>query len=187
MGRTRSSEPPQVRLPGQADAATGPINLNRMYLVHHEIRGDLDRSSAVEETPLKEAVVWEALAGRWARFEDLARFHVRSEDETFWRPVPERAVASRDNAASSTLTDMEQEHQAIIGQLGICTAYLSAMARSPDARVRDRLDASLGSLRTSVSRHLEHNEVAAGDAAGSSLLARAELGRGRTAQAVRHT
>jgi hypothetical protein len=109
------------------------------------------------------------------------------ENETFWPPVLEWAVASGDNAASSTLTGMGQEDRAILGQLEPCTADLSAMARSPDARIRDRLVASLGALRTSVSRHLEHKEVAAGVAAGSSLLARAELRRGRTAQAVRHT
>ena len=49
----------QVRLPGQAVAPPGPVDLTRTYLMHHAFRRDLaDFMAAVAATPPDEPVTW---------------------------------------------------------------------------------------------------------------------------------
>ena len=63
----REDWPRQLRLPGQAAAPEGPVDMIMMYLMHHAFRRDLAAfAAAVPHTPVEDTGAWGALAARWA-------------------------------------------------------------------------------------------------------------------------
>src|SRR5687767_9542754 len=71
----------QLNLHGQAHLATGPLDLNGMYMAHHAFRRDLARFAlAARQTPVEARDVWRALAVRWEQFAGILHHHHTTED-----------------------------------------------------------------------------------------------------------
>ena len=145
----------QLRLPGQAAAHEGPVDLMNMYLAHHGFRRDLEAfSSTVPCTPVDDRTAWQALARRWAMFTEVLHHHHSAEDDWLWPVLTERA----DPAGRDTLEAMEAEHEEIDPALEACSAGFARLARRADLDARSALTVRLSALRESLGRHLAHEE-----------------------------
>ncbi|TFV58765.1 hemerythrin domain-containing protein [Geodermatophilus sp. DF01-2] len=161
MSATSTPHPPQLSLPGQVHAAEGPLDMSGTYVMHHAFRRDLDRfAAAVRATPPQDAAVWRALAGRWQRFAMVPHHHHTTEDADIWPLLLAHADVSGDARACETLGAMAAEHGTLDPQLAACGEGFATMARSPDARVRDRLAEDVATLRDGLHHHLAHEESA---------------------------
>src|SRR5688500_6708395 len=95
---------PQIRLPGQAAAPEGPVDMLMMYVMHHAFRRDLTAfAEAVPRTPVEARETWLALADRWTRFGEILHLHHTGEDEGLWPLLLARVDAAGDTAARATL------------------------------------------------------------------------------------
>src|ERR1700712_2928173 len=151
-----SGWPEQLRLPGQAAAPDGPIELSGMLLMHHAFRRDLVAfASAVARTPLSERATWKALGKRWARFGSVLHKHHSVEDAALWPLLVERVRIAGDEQAVAALAAMVEEHQQIDPVLVSCSAAFSRLASSSDGRVRDRLSVALAEFNELLHAHLE--------------------------------
>ncbi|GAA1477121.1 hypothetical protein GCM10009623_15670 [Nocardioides aestuarii] len=159
---TTTTPTTQLDLPGQAHVATGPHDMNGMYLMHHAFRRDLRRlQSAVRGTPVGDAATWAALTRRWGRFTDVLHHHHSAEDDAVW-PVLLRRVDERGDArARATLEAMEAEHDAIDPALRSCTDGFAAMVAHPCEDHRNALDVHVTAFRESLLEHLSHEESGA--------------------------
>ncbi|WP_141014990.1 hemerythrin domain-containing protein [Nocardioides sambongensis] len=151
--------PEQVRLPGQAAAPEGPVDMLMMYVMHHAFRRDLRRFAvAAEHTPATATATWVALAERWDLFAEILHGHHTGEDTALWPALLERA----DESERATLVAMEAEHARIDPLLTSCHELVHALAAGPDAvqatRLRARLALVLAQTRESLGRHLAHEE-----------------------------
>ncbi|MFC4783743.1 hemerythrin domain-containing protein [Nocardioides sp. MAHUQ-72] len=148
--------PRQLRLPGQADAPEGPVDLSMMYLMHHAFRRDLAAfARAVPRTPITEPATWRALLRRWEVFSEALHHHHRGEDTWLWPAL----VAKADADERQVLTAMAAEHDEIDPLLTGCLAGLRMLAgghASPDDRAA--LAVRLCAARESLGRHLAHEE-----------------------------
>ena len=154
--RDQHGWPRQLRLPGQADAPEGPVDMKMMYLMHHAFRRDLAAfASAVPRTPLTELDTWRALLRRWEVFAEVLHHHHHGEDTWLWPALMEKA----DAAERETLAAMEAEHEEIDPLLDSCLAGLRALAAG-HARADDRaaLAVRMAAARESLGRHLAHEE-----------------------------
>lgn len=145
----------QVRLPGQAAAHPGPIDLTRVYLVHHAVRRDLAAfTAAVETTPLDAAVTWLALGSRWQLFASALRRHHTAEDAGV-RPVlrPLTDVPDRE-----VLDEIEAEHATIDDLLADCTAGFERLAPPPDVGAHTVLVSSVTRATELIGAHLDREE-----------------------------
>ena len=159
---TTRTPPAQLTLPGQAHTAEGPLDMSAMYVMHHAFRTDLEQfERAVRRTPLEDAEVWQALAQRWQQFGMVLHHHHTVEDTSIWPPLLARCGAAGDEAARTTLTAMQTEHETIDPQLTACATGFAAMAQDPRAEVRDRLTEDVTATRDGVDRHLAHEETEA--------------------------
>jgi len=148
--------PRQLRLPGQADAPEGPVDLSMMYLMHHAFRRDLAAlARAVPRTPVTEHATWRALLRRWEVFAEALHHHHHGEDTWLWPALVERA----DPAEQETLRAMETEHDEIDPLLASCLAGLRRLATG-HAQIDDRaaLAVRLCAARECLGRHLAHEE-----------------------------
>ena len=151
-----TTRPRQLRLPGQAAAHEGPVDMTMMYLMHHAFRRDLETfAKAVPVTPVDDRRCWEAMAERWDRFSTFLHHHHHGEDTWLWPFLMER-VSAGDRA---TLQAMEDEHADIDPALEACAAGFTRMAEHPDADTRAALSVRLTALRESLGRHLFHEET----------------------------
>jgi hypothetical protein len=151
----RSDWPQQLRLPGQAAAPEGPVDMFMMYLLHHAFRRDLAAFAAVvPRTPVADRATWRALASRWELFARALHHHHSEEDAWLWPALLERAGAE-DRA---TLEAMEAEHADIDPLLEAAAAGLAAMETDGDEDVRAALAVRLVAARESLARHLAHEE-----------------------------
>ena len=150
----------QVRLPGQAAAPEGPVDMTIMYVMHHAFRRDLDKFvSAVRNTPVGESVVWAALARRWSRFEEVLHHHHVVEDTSIWPALLAHAGAAGAEADRETLEAMEAEHGQIDPALDATRTAFAAMQEHPCTDHRNALDVRLTSLREGLLEHLRHEET----------------------------
>lgn len=153
---TRADWPRQLRLPGQADAPEGPVDLSLVYALHHAFRRDLAAfTRAVPRTPVDEPGTWRALLRRWEVFAAVLHHHHEAEDTWLWPALLERAqVAERE-----TLAAMEAEHAEIDPILALCLSGLRMLAAG-HAHLDDRaaLTVRLTAARESLGRHLAHEE-----------------------------
>jgi iron-sulfur cluster repair protein YtfE (RIC family) len=147
-----------MSLPGQQHVAEGPLDLNGMYMAHHAFRRDLSRfAAAARNTPVEEAEVWQALAVRWSQFGAILHHHHTTEDDVLWPQLLDVADAE----GRATLEAMEAEHEQIDPLLESCATGFAAMARTPDAAIRDRLADLAESARDTLSEHMRHEETGA--------------------------
>ncbi len=154
--RDHQGWPRQLRLPGQADAPDGPVDMKMMYLMHHAFRRDLAAfASAVPRTPLTELATWRALLRRWEVFAEVLHHHHHGEDTWLWPAL----TAKADAAERETLAAMEAEHEEIDPLLDSCRAGLRMLAAG-HARADDRAAVAvrMAAARESLGRHLAHEE-----------------------------
>ena len=155
MTTTSATWPRQLRLPGQAAAPEGPIDMQMMFVMHHAFRRDLDAfAAAVRGTPAGERRTWRALAERWELFAEVLHRHHTGEDEGLW-PLLTRLGSAGDVA---TLEAMEAEHGEIDPLLESCAAGFRRLARRADEDARSALAVRVCAARESLRRHLAHEE-----------------------------
>ena len=147
---------PQLRLPGQAAAHEGPVDMAMMYLMHHAFRRDLATfAAAVPVTPVDDRDAWKAMGERWELFSFVLHHHHHGEDTWLWPFLMERVTPEE----RATLEAMEAEHGEIDPALQACAAGLAAMAERPDADTRAALAVRLTAAKESLARHLHHEET----------------------------
>ncbi|MFB9186769.1 hemerythrin domain-containing protein [Dactylosporangium sucinum] len=155
---TRSTSSPtvdQVRLPGQAAAPAGPLDLTGMLVMHWAFRRDLDRfTAAVIRTPVEDRVSWRALARRWELFRHILHDHHAGEDAGIWP-----ALRAKADAAGATVLDaMAAEHNDIDPLLASVAEGLDRMAATADPDARAALEVRVVAAREQLGRHLAHEE-----------------------------
>ena len=156
MSTSTTTPVTQLRLPGQAAAPEGPVDMTMMYLSHHAFRRDLrDFARAVPLTPVEDRTTWKALERRWAVFAEVLHHHHSGEDQFLWPELMRRAGEEE----RSTLVAMEDEHAEIDPLLEACRDGLAAMVASPSADTRAALGVRLVAARESLGRHLDHEET----------------------------
>lgn len=147
--------PRQLRLPGQAAAPEGPIDMQTMYLMHHAFRRDLDAfAAAVRSTPVGDRRTWKALAARWELFAEVLHKHHTAEDDHIWPALVQ--VGTLEDIA--VLEAMEAEHGEIDPLLESCAAGFRRLAARADEDARAALAVRVCAARESLRRHLAHEE-----------------------------
>ncbi|HEU5037334.1 MAG TPA: hemerythrin domain-containing protein [Nocardioides sp.] len=147
--------PRQLRLPGQAAAPEGPIDMQTMYLMHHAFRRDLDAfAEAVRGTPATDRRTWQALATRWELFAEVLHKHHTAEDDHIWPTLVQ--VGTLEDIA--VLEAMEAEHGEIDPLLESCAAGFRRLAQRADEDARAALAVRVCAARESLRRHLAHEE-----------------------------
>jgi hemerythrin-like domain-containing protein len=153
-----AARPRQLRLPGQAAAPEGPIDMQTMYLMHHAFRRDLDLfADAVRGTPVADRDTWRLLAGRWELFAEVLHKHHTAEDDLIWPVV----VGLGEPGDVAVLEAMEAEHEEIDPLLESCGAGFHRLARHADEDARAALAVRVCAARESLRRHLAHEETEA--------------------------
>lgn len=153
-----SDWPAQLRLPGQAAAPEGPVDVHMMYVAHFCFRRDLTAfASAAAATPLADRRTWSALAKRWDLFATVLHHHHQGEDAGLWPLLAERA----DEEGRATLAAMEAEHDEIDPILDACSTGFARLAVAADPDTRNALVVRLCAGRESLGRHLAHEESSA--------------------------
>ena len=151
-----TQQAPQLRLPGQAAAHPGPVDMTIMYLMHHAFRRDLRAfSEVVPVTPLEDREAWRALAERWELFAVPLHHHHAGEDTWLWPFLMEKAGPEE----RRTLEAMEAEHAEIDPGLAACAAGFARLAAAPEADARAALAVRLTAVREALGRHLHHEET----------------------------
>lgn len=150
--------PRQLRLPGQAAAPEGPLDMQTMYLMHHAFRRDLDAfAEAVRNTPVEDRRTWRLLAQRWELFTEVLHKHHTAEDDLIWP-----ALMSRGSSEDVVVLEaMESEHLEIDPRLEACTAGFQRLARKADEDARAALTVRICAVRELLRRHLAHEETSA--------------------------
>lgn len=151
--------PAQLRLPGQAHVADGPIDHTGMYVMHFAFRRDLaDLAAAVVRTPVTDAATWRALSHYWRLFADLLHHHHTAEDEVYW-PALAAAVRRQGTAADElTVAAMADEHAALGPALESCRLGFAELLTTPSAEGVARLRERLGDARRVIEEHMSHEE-----------------------------
>ncbi|HET6560602.1 MAG TPA: hemerythrin domain-containing protein [Marmoricola sp.] len=144
-----------LRLPGQAAAHEGPVDMSVMYLMHHAFRRDLHAfAEVVPLTPVEDRETWRALAARWELFSAPLHHHHTGEDTWLWPFLMDRATESE----QATLEAMEAEHAEIDPGLAACAAGFARLADHADEDARAGLAVRLCAVREALARHLRHEE-----------------------------
>jgi hemerythrin-like domain-containing protein len=161
MSSTRTTTPaavPQWRLPRQAAAPDGAVDVKMMYVMHHAFRRDLVMfADAAAVTPADDRDTWDALAERWRIFSTVLHHHHSGEDAGLWpRLMREATDAERD-----TLEAMEAEHAGIDPILTACAESFERVRSATDPATAEFLADRLAAARDSLSHHLHHEETEA--------------------------
>ena len=150
--------PRQLRLPDQAAAPDGPLDMQMMYLIHHAFRRDLDAfSEAVRKTPVDDRETWALLADRWELFAEVLHKHHTAEDDLIWPAL--MSLGTSDDVV--VLEAMEAEHGEIDPLLESCAAGFRRLAQHADEDARAALAVRVSATRESLRRHLAHEETEA--------------------------
>ena len=156
--RIETSWPTQLRLPGQAAAPEGPVDMFMMYVMHFGFRRDLSAfAAAAAATPSEDHRTWRALADRWGLFSVVLHHHHSGEDSGLWPLLMERT----DDAGRTVLEAMEAEHGEIDPILQACEAGFAKLAAGADEDTRNALVVRLCAGKESLGRHLAHEETEA--------------------------
>lgn len=159
-----AAHPVQVRLPGQAAAPDGPLDLTMMFVVHRAFRRDLDNfAAATVRTPLQDRASWAALDKRWQLFSSSLHHHHSVEDDRLWPALEAGAeAASRggrgEDGARELLTAMAAEHGTIDPLLAAVADGFRRLAAAPDDDARAALAVRAAAAREQLGRHLAHEE-----------------------------
>ena len=158
MAGSGTTWPRQLRLPGQAAAPEGPLDMQMMYLMHHAFRRDLDAfAAAVRNTPVDDRRTWRLLAERWELFAEVLHKHHTAEDGLIWPALT--SLGSAEDVV--VLEAMEAEHEEIDPLLESCAAGFRRLAQRPDEDARAALAVRVSAARESLRRHLGHEESSA--------------------------
>jgi hypothetical protein len=150
--------PEQLRFPGQTAAHPGPVDMTMMYVMHHAFRRDLAAfAAAATATPATARTTWRALAERWEVFSAALHHHHSGEDAGLWPFVLERT----DESGRAVLTAMEAEHAEIDPILSACATGFARLSAHADDDARAALAIRLTAAKSSLGRHLEHEETQA--------------------------
>ncbi|NRQ30843.1 hemerythrin domain-containing protein [Nonomuraea sp. NN258] len=148
---------PQIRLPGQAAAAPGPLDMTNMYLAHHGFRRDLGRLvTAVCEVSPRDRDRIDRLRKQLAWVLFVLHHHHRAEDLTVWPLLRARAAE-----AAEVMDAMEAEHAEAAKWIAECESAFAAFAREPSEPGRAELATALRALADTVGAHLAHEETMA--------------------------
>jgi hemerythrin-like domain-containing protein len=154
------AQPVQVRLPGQAAAPTGPLDLTMMFVVHRAFRRDLENfAAAAARTPVSDRAAWAALAERWQLFAESLHHHHSVEDDRLWPALEAGALATGEHDAQELLTAMAAEHSQIDPLLEAVGEGFRRLAASADDDVRAALAVRTAAAREQLGRHLAHEET----------------------------
>lgn len=157
--RTRPTDLPPVpqwRLPRQAAAPEGPVDVRMMYVMHHGFRRDLEMfAAAAAATPAEDRDTWSALERRWAVFSLVLHHHHAGEDAGLWPRLLEVAEPGE----RATLEAMEAEHEQIDPLLAECARGFARMRETADAGTAAWLAARLAEARDGLGEHLRHEET----------------------------
>jgi hypothetical protein len=155
---TTTTTPTQLRLPGQAAAPEGPVDMIMMYVMHHAFRRDLTAfAAAAAATPFDDQPTWRALNRRWELFAQALHHHHSAEDDALWPLLMARADAE----GRHVLQTMEDEHGEIDPILEAVTTGMARLATTADADTKAALVVRLCAGRESLARHLAHEETEA--------------------------
>lgn len=158
MSSSGTTWPRQLRLPGQAAAPEGPLDMQMMYLMHHAFRRDLDAfADAVRGTPVDDRRTWRLLAARWELFAEVLHQHHTAEDDLIWPALT--ALGSAEDVV--VLEAMASEHDEIDPLLESCAAGFRRLAQRSDEDARAALAVRVSAARESLRRHLGHEEGSA--------------------------
>jgi hypothetical protein len=150
--------PRQLRLPGQAAAPEGPLDMQSMYHMHHAFRPDLHAFAAAgRNTPVEDRKTWRLLAQRWELFTEVLHKHHSAEDDLIWPALMARGT-SEDVVV---LEAMEAEHEEIDPRLESCAAGFQRLSRKADEDTRAALAVRICAARELLRRHLAHEETEA--------------------------
>ena len=153
---TITTHRPQLRLPGQAAAHEGPVDMSMMYLMHHAFRRDLATfAAAAPVTPVEDRAAWTAMKERWAVFAEALHHHHLGEDTWLWPFLMERVTPEE----RATLEAMEAEHGEIDPALEACASGIARMADGGTLDTRAALTVRLTATKASLARHLHHEET----------------------------
>ncbi len=112
---TRTLPAGQLTLPGQSHTAEGPHDQTGMYVMHHALRRDfLAFVAAVQNTPVSERQVWEALSQRWQKAAEMLHHHHSVEDASLWPVLQRHAEEAAAEEDLQVLEDMEAEHAILL-------------------------------------------------------------------------
>ena len=149
----------QLRLPGQAAAPDGPVDLTAMWTMHRGFRRDLELfARTVPATPVDDATTWTALADRWSVFAWILHHHHTAEDAGIWPLLLDRVDAAGDAEGRATLEAMAAEHRVIDPLLDACAAGFRRMVVTTGAATREALARNVEGARTRLGEHLAHEE-----------------------------
>lgn len=157
-----SARPVQVRLPGQAAAPDGPLDLTMMFVVHRAFRRDLENfAAAATRTPVSDRAAWAALDERWQLFADGLHHHHSVEDDRLWPALDSAARAAGEDDAWEVLTAMAAEHSTIDPLLEAVGEGFRRLAAAPDDDARAALAVRTAAAREQLGSHLAHEETEA--------------------------
>ena len=152
--------PVQVRLPGQAAAPDGPLDLTMMLVVHRAFRRDLDNfAAAAARTPVADRASWAALDERWQLFSAALHHHHSVEDDRLWPALETAARDAGEDDAQELLTAMAAEHATIDPLLEAVGEGFRRLAAAPDDDARAALAVRTAAAREQLGRHLAHEEI----------------------------
>ena len=153
---TTTTNVEQWRLPRQAAAPEGPVDVKMMYVMHHAFRRDLVMfAEAAAVTPADDREVWQALARRWQVFSEILHHHHSGEDAGLW-PWLMRAADADERA---TLDAMEAEHAEIDPILSACAQGFERVTTATDPVAVARLADRLAAARDTLLAHMGHEEA----------------------------
>ncbi len=148
----------QWRLPRQAAAPDGAVDVKMMYVMHHAFRRDLVMfADAAAATPADDRDTWEALAERWRIFSTVLHHHHSGEDAGLWPRLMQEATADE----RETLEAMEAEHAEIDPILTACARAFGRVRTTTDPGTAAFLAERLAAARDSLLHHLHHEETEA--------------------------
>jgi hemerythrin-like domain-containing protein len=146
----------QWRLPRQAAAPEGPVDVKMMYVMHHAFRRDLVMfAEAAAATPADDRESWSALARRWQVFSEILHHHHTGEDAGLW-PWLLRAA---DEEERGTLEAMEAEHAEIVPILTACGKGFERVTTATDPVAAGHLAEQLAAARDTLLAHMGHEEA----------------------------
>ncbi|NAS25713.1 hypothetical protein GT755_29020 [Herbidospora sp. NEAU-GS84] len=155
MQVTSHPDVPQIRLPGQAAAVPGPLDMSNMYLAHYGFRRDLGRLlTAVGRVRTEDRARVSALREHFDWVLYALHHHHTSEDEFIWPRLRERAPEAID-----VIDALEAEHEAADRWIQESTDAFRSFDAGPSEPGRERLMTALRSLADVLGAHLAHEEI----------------------------
>ncbi|GAA0256141.1 hemerythrin domain-containing protein [Cryptosporangium japonicum] len=155
MTVSSATDRPQIRLAGQAAAATGPLNMDAMYLMHHAFRRDFARlTAASRNVPLTDSRRLAGLRGHLEYVLHSLHQHHSGEDEVIWPELRRRAP--REHAV---IDAMEAEHGGLDAAITAARDTFGALVAAPTEAARSVAADAVEAVGAAVDAHMAHEEL----------------------------